>query len=529
MKKRKLLCLVLSLCLVLGMAGCSKGKNSAAPSGASAESGASAAAPASAGTPFDLSMLLILYNQAPDPDGEFWKDMTSTYNVKMSIDWVPESTYTDKLALTLATNAIPDVTQIANLSEPVVVKAMDAGQFLPLDDLLDFEKYPNFNSISSSAWLTSKYKGSSYVFPRSRGRYNDCTYIRGDLLEKYGLPKPTTLEELTDYFRAIKAEDGMIPVPVELGGSTNALGALFRMAMDTFGPGHILPVYTEDGEGIVYQCFTEAYAQTVEWLQGLYEEGLLASEFPLYNTERNQEVFLAGIGGMRGQNAWHRYRLETELQKAVPGAWLETIFGLDGPGGSTVLYDKGFYGGYALNASLKKQPERLEWILDFYNKTADPDKYWYFKYGLEGSYYTVEDGFPKMTELGQKEVTNSFYGPYVLATDLYDKVNSPLADAAYNRETQERVKDVDVQAAKIDGAPFCIFEIIQSPAFAQYWSMHQKEFEAYVADTVTGTHTMEEFRAYQQQYLDAPEMQQAFKEFKENFDEFDLGDWSPEE
>jgi putative aldouronate transport system substrate-binding protein len=474
--------------------------------------------------PLEINALLTQYNQPPDPNGEFWKDMEKTYNVKYTIEWVAESAYSDKVSLVLASGTLPDLIQLISTTDASVVNAINKGLLMDLTPHLDFKKYPNLGKINGSAWINSKVSGKNYVFPRSRGQYNTALFIRGDWLDKLGMKTPTTIDEFEKYLRGIKnnadikgnKKGDIIPLPVEVN-------TIMSFVQGAFGPGSIVPVFTADKTGVVHSVLTESYALGIDWLKKLYNEGLYPKEFALYNTDRNQDILFDGLGGARHQNAWHRFRLSSEIKKVDPNGYVAPVFGLKGPGGVNVEYDKGFYGGHALNAKLSAY--KRDRILDFFNKTADPDKYRYFVYGMEGKYYNIVDGFPILTDLGKKEVTNSFYGPYVVATDLYNKVDSPLADAKYNKETREMVKVVDTLAASVGSAPFKIFEVISSKAWSQYWAINSKDFSAYVADTIAGKHTIDEFRAYQKKIASAPEVQTAFKEFKASYDEFGLANW----
>ncbi|MFR7553283.1 MAG: hypothetical protein ACLUVB_11330, partial [Acutalibacteraceae bacterium] len=218
------------------------------------------------------------------------------------------------------------------------------------------------------------------------------------------------------------------------------------------------------------------------------------------------------------------YRINEEIKKVDSNGSFVPIFGLEGPGGTSVFYDMGYSGGLSVNSGLDEE-KFLRWM-DFMEQTCDPENYNYFYYGIEGVHYNIVDEFPALTEEGKKVVNNSFYIPFTLATATYTKVNSPLAPAAYNLAMQDTVQEVDTLAAKIDGAPFLIFNIISSPTWSDYWALTQDEFNAFRADVVTGNKTIDAFRAYQQNLLESPEVAAATVEYKTSYDEFGLADWS---
>jgi putative aldouronate transport system substrate-binding protein len=466
--------------------------------------------------PLEIHAMLVQYQQPPNPNGAFWKDMEARYNIKYTADWVQDTAYSEKLALVLSTNSIPDIVQVTSTTEASVVRAIEAGMFKDLTPYLDWNKYPNLGKISSSAWINSKYKGRNYVFPRSRGQYNDSVMIRGDILNKYNLPKPTTLDQFTAYLEAVVKEGGIgIPFWVQ-----KSIDNYFQPC---FGPGSQVPLYTQDRTGIVPRYLCESYALAVDYIRGLYSRGLVAKEFAMIGDAQTENAMVSGKGGMYFKNVWHRFRLNQEIQKNLPSAEIIPLFWFEGPGGVSLRYDSGFYGGIMVNTKLAEN--KFLRLMDFFEQTSKPENYNYFTYGLEGQYWTLVDGFPQLTEEGKKDVNNSFYCPYVLATDIYNKVDSPLAPPAYNRETREMVKELDLVAARLGHQPFGIFGIISSQTWANFWAMNESEFLSRVVDTITGKMSMNDFRAYQQQLLGNSDVQKAMKEFKQSWDEFGLANW----
>lgn len=470
--------------------------------------------------PLELSGMIVQYQQAPAKDSEFWKWMEKEFNVDYTVEWVPESGYNDKTQLVLSTGELPDIIQLTSTTDAWIVNAANDGLFYDLTDLLDFEKYPNLAKLNPSAWTNSKINGRNYFLPRTRGQYNTCLFLRGDILKAMGAEVPVKLSEFEAYFRYVKDN---YPEMVPLAYQLDYVADYF---MGAFGEGQIIPVYTEDGEGIVHQTQTESYAKMIEWFQKLWADGLYASEFSLYTTDKNHDLFLAGMTGARHQNLWHRWRLEQAVLGVVPESSVLPAFYVTSEDGKYVAdqYDIGFYGGLAISADCDLA--KVERILEFMNRTCDPELYNTFRYGMPEVHWTMVDGFPALTEQGKAEVTNSFYGPFTLATNLYDKVDSPLAPAAYNLEVREMAKTVDKAAEMIPGSPFKFFGIIKSNAWSAYWAVKKVEFDAFVADTICGRHTIDELRAYQAEIKADPEVQKAFKEFKQSYDDFGLANWT---
>jgi putative aldouronate transport system substrate-binding protein len=338
--------------------------------------------------------------------------------------------------------------------------------------------------------------------------------LRGDLLKKHDMEVPTNLTQLEAYLEMLKQE-GLIPM-------TQVSVARFQPC---FGPGNIIPEFTADKTGIIPQHLAESYARAVEYFQGLYAKDYIAKEYAMFNDAQAENALVSGKSGWYYKNVWHRFRLNQEIDKVNTDFEITPIFSLEGPDGVSIMYDKGFYGGIMVNSKL--DDIRFQKLLAFFDRTSDPDNYFYFMYGIEGRYWNLVDGFPQLTEEGKKDVNNSFYCPYTLATDMYGKVDSPLAPPIYNRETREMVKVVDTVVAKMGCAPFTFFDIISSQSYANFWSLNSTEFNSNVADVITGKKPVSEFRAYQQRLLKDPLVQEGMKEFKQSWDEFGLANWKP--
>lgn len=476
---------------------------------------------ASAEDPLKLTGLCVLYQQAPAKDSDFWQYVEKTFNVDYDIEWSPESGYDDKVSLVLSTGDLPDIMQVTSTTNATVVNAANDGLFYDLTDLLDPAKYPNLCALNPAAWTNSKINGRNYFLPRSRGHYNTCLFLRKDILEAANMKVPVTISEFEAYFKYIKDNyPDMIPLAYQFSYMADYF-------CGAFGEGPILPVYTEDGEGIVQWQLTESYAKMVEWFQHLFAEGLYAKEFALYNTDKNHDMFLAGKTGARHQNLWHRWRLAHSVATAVEGADVACALYVTSDDGKYCApqYDVGFYGGLVINADLPQ--EKVEKILEFFDKTSAPDMYNTFRYGLEGVHWNMQDGFPVATDQGKAEITNSSYGPFVLATNLYDKVDSPLATIEYNLETREISHTLDYAASLVGGNPMKMFSIIKSNTWSEYWAVEQSSFDSFVAETISGQHTVDELRDYQARIKAEPEVQEAFKEFKACYDDFGLGNWTP--
>ena len=471
-------------------------------------------APAAAGQavkepPLRIKGMANMYTQIPEKAGAFWATMEKEFNVDYTVDWVPaDSSYDQKQDLMLASGDLPDIMMVKMVTRPSVLRAISAGAFWDItDELGDFSRYPNFKQYTTpEAWQLSRVKGRNYIIPRTRGHIENAMWIRGDWLDKLGIKAPAS----TDEFAA--AVTAMAKADLDGNGRVDTIGVLPNASYFSAGFGTKEPTRNAEG-GIVYASLTPGYADYVEYMRKLFAAGAVAREFPLMRgSMKEEELFRTNRMATLHRQPWHKYRVEVELAKVQPGASVTLLPYIKGPAGYSHFYDIGYAGGMII--SKKVEEARMKRILAFFNATAHQKYYNFVNYGIEGVHWTLQGGAPVLTEQGKKEVTASFNAPFIYATAEFAKVDSPMAPVSYNLKTREEMKPI-YAIGKID-----MFHVIQSPAFAVAWSKVAAEFDSMEAKAISGTVTMEEFRAFQKKFVENPDFKAAFKEFAQSHKDF---------
>ena len=208
--------------------------------------------------------------------------------------------------------------------------------------------------------------------------------------------------------------------------------------------------------------------------------------------------------------------MNEECKKTDPNAEVILIPCLKGPKGYAHVYDLGYFGGMAISS--KCSEEKVKRILKFFNDTCAEENYNFVNYGIEGVHWELKDGVPVLTEKGKQEVTNSFNAPFIFAKNEFAKVDSPLADRAYNEANRENMKvlyTIGGTGGKIDK-----FNVLQSDTWAQVWGEYSNEFASMETKAISGAITMEEFRTYQKKLREDERFKKAFQEFAQSYTEF---------
>lgn len=436
-----------------------------------------------------LSAMLIQYSQPPSE--KLFNEIQDYFNVEYTIDWVPAGqSFNDKLNLVLSSGDVPDIMFVTSVTSPNVLRAAKGGLFADLTPVLgDFSRWPNLAKINPGAWQTSKVDGKNYLFPRSRGSYDmPLAFLRGDWLDATGMEVPTTLDEFVAYLRGAVRND------MGEKGTIGATNLFMGFLQSAFGPGSTTPVRPEGATtGIVPPRLTESYALALEFWQGLYAEGLVSREYAVLGQNDQEDLFVTGKSAYYTRNIWHRRRMDNILQDSHgPDAYAALLSTLEGPDGHAFQYDRGYAGG--LVVSSRVSDSKLERIVAHFDRTSDTANFHMLSFGIEGRDFNMVEGFPQFTDEGRRNVPgNAIEYPFVLATYTYQKVDSPLADAAYNLATREMTsRALDPVFAQYPNPHH--LDILQSSSWATFWARMQDEFAAVEAEVVTGRRTIDQFR-----------------------------------
>lgn len=154
--------------------------------------------------------------QSPDISNDKWiLEINKRCNVEMNLKLLDHKRFQEQLQMIIASGDIPDVTYIfGDWKSPALGGAVENGAYWALDDLVekDKDKLTNLmNAIPEQAWSEAKTAdGQCYSIPlacASVGVANGA-FIRSDLLQKYNLEVPSTLDEWVHVMKVFK-ENGM--------------------------------------------------------------------------------------------------------------------------------------------------------------------------------------------------------------------------------------------------------------------------------------------------------------------------------
>lgn len=164
--------------------------------------------------PVTITMLSLPANVSGTMEGTWWTDYLYD-ELGITVELIPGSSDTTKLAALMAADALPDMVIFHSTSQ--VKDCIEAGMLVALDDY--FDKMPNVTKYMSKAMAyyadTLSLDGKNYVIPNSVGPKpkDSLAYwnpsIRWDLYKKIGSPE---IKTVWDYLDVLKQMQEIYPV-----------------------------------------------------------------------------------------------------------------------------------------------------------------------------------------------------------------------------------------------------------------------------------------------------------------------------
>ncbi len=234
----------------------------------------------------------------------YLKDLLNIQNVDV-FELEDDGTYTEALELAISDKDIPDV---------LVVNGRENLQRLIEDGLIEdltqvYEECTTdvikemYESYGTGLLDSATFDGKLYAFPNAAIDDGEMLlWLRADWIRKLGLKEPQSMEEAMDIIKAFIEND--------MSGDGQTVGlacstGLIAGSGDTYGVDGIFTKFGSsptkwilDDEGqVVYGSLTQETKDALEYLNSLYEDGILDSRFLLRKTENIDDLIRNGQCG----------------------------------------------------------------------------------------------------------------------------------------------------------------------------------------------------------------------------------------
>ncbi len=388
--------IVLCVLALVWLAGCS-GNSPANSAGSGVEnsgnsgSGGEAGSGSGAEEPFKISIMVPAFStDLPDDSSPVIQRLEEYTNTDIDMQFVPNSSYEDKLNITLASGQLPTIMNVDKT--PSVISAARSGAFWELGPYL--HEYPNLSQANPIVLNNSSIDGKTYGIYRGRTLGRMGVILNRQWMENLGLEPPKTIDEFYNILKAFKEDDP----------DQNGVDDTYGIVISKYsGPWDIMQVWFgapnkwgEDENGkLVPAHLTPEYREALKFFRKIYEEGLVNEDFAVMDPAVWNDPFVNGEAGVFVDVADNARRLDGAMQEKekrdVP--YTAVYQPPVGPKGHRSMPTSGYSGMLVVSKSAVKTEDELRRVLDFLDKVNDVEMKLLLGYGIEGRHYDLVDGF----------------------------------------------------------------------------------------------------------------------------------------
>lgn len=437
--RRKMAAMLAAGLLGGALAGCGANNGTEATAPAASPSGGAPAGPTK------ISIMIPLYDAQPYKleGNALFEAYEKLTNTDISVTYVPNANYADKLNLTLAGGDMPHVLMVPSnsLKSTSFINAARGGVFWDLTN--ELKKYPNIIATMNEITMNNtSVDGKTYGIPIPRATARVGLLYRKDLFESLGVKVPTTMDEFYQTAKELKAKKPDIVLFSYADQTTettwNGLD-LFTVSQGGFNiwglkDGKLTPYYE-----------TPEYMNVLSMFRNMYREGLLNKDFAILQGAQKKSAISTGKAAMYITAYDDLVSIGNDLKKVDPKA----VIGLQPVMNGKTDATSGHNGLYAIPKSTVKTQEQLDAVLTYFNRTLDPDVMLLRNFGFEGQDYKMNNGVPefiseeaRMAHGQQGKALGNINLSYVVSRNPGDTPESTLVKDSYEKYAKVAVPNL---------------------------------------------------------------------------------------
>lgn len=398
--------------------------------------------------------ITMMYDDNPSyPFNASWpvlQEFQKQANVKLEIQPTPDADYQNKLNIVLSSGTAPDL--ISSVGHPVYMKFAQTGVLLPISDYMDklpnlkekLEKYNISEELDNWTLKDGKLYGLPFMFESAM--YNTAPVIRVDLLKKYNLEAPTTMDELYTVLKKLKEAD---PNSYPMANLNGALG-LLNLSGAAWGVGPVYNgfLFNSESNQFEYAYTSENYKQYLSFLSRLMEEGLADPEIFTSSTDQWKQKMATGQSVFTYTWISELGQINADGKKNVtPDFELAPLPPIAGPGGVKGPSAQRINFAYAIPESAAKKPN-FDKLLEYVNWMYSDEAINIGTWGIDGETFMEKEGQRDFTDAVKESGSiqkalwnvgasnNNF--TTVFTYDWFSKVlNNPLVESLTDEANQK--------------------------------------------------------------------------------------------
>lgn len=397
--------LVISSIAVTTAAGCSSGAG-----GKATDSKNAGSAPQG---PVELSVMLPAFKPTFPKDGSpVVAELEKFTNSKLHLEWVPDSSYAEKINITLASGKLPTLMVIKDKTASFI-NAARSGAFWEVGPYL--KDYPNLSKANSIVLNNISVDGKVYGVYRARPLGRNGIVYRKEWLDNLGMQEPKTIDDFYNMLKAFTTKDP------DKNGKNDTYGMViskyngpFEIMQTWFG---VPNKWGADASGKLTPAhFTPEYMDALKFFKKLYDEKLINADFAVMDSNKWTDPIVNGQAGVMVDVTDNAARIDDKIHLALQQAgkdekgkyFMDILGSVSGPKGNRALPTSGYAGMVAISKSTVKTEAELRQVLSFLDKLNEAEAQNLGFNGIEGKHYKkVEGGIEpvKDTALMDQEVS----------------------------------------------------------------------------------------------------------------------------
>jgi putative aldouronate transport system substrate-binding protein len=345
--------------------------------------------------PMTITIMTRTFSGDPIREDAEAKRIVEEYcNVKLKIDWVPSTTYDEKMNLVLASGSLPMVMIASNNKVPSIVKAVRDGAFWEIGPYL--KEYGNLGRANPITLWNSSFDGKIFGLYSDRPLGRNGIIYRADWLKKLGLSEPKTIDDFYKMLVAFRDRDpdgngkndtyGMVVPYVK----NNPI--VFKNMLPWFGGPNEWGVWS-DGTLQPAHLFPE-YMDCLKFWKKMYDEKLINEDFAVLDPNKwNDPIVQDRAGVIVDVVNSKSSQLNQIFEAQKPGALMDVMGAVAGPRGLRSMATSGFGSIFLFSKSAIRDLATLKKVLAFENLLGDKKMQDTCSYGVLGKHYQLIEGF----------------------------------------------------------------------------------------------------------------------------------------
>lgn len=340
-------------------------------------------------------MAPLLSETAPDPEGQLQQAIQEFVGMPLDITWVPNSSYGERVTVTMASDNIPHV-MVQTGKSAEFAQTAEAGGYWDLTDIL--ADYPNLTPENAEVAHGASINGRTYGIFRLRDAMRAAVILRKDWLANLGLAEPETTDDLMEIARAFTEDD-----PAGDGSATTGLIIPAWNGYGNNGPYDLWEtwhgtanVWKDEGGTLSPAFLAPEFVEANRSMRAMVEAGHINADFATMDAATWNEPFFTGKGGIIADVSSRGGQLMGLFKDADPegyGDKVTMVGNLKNPDGTLWALPTPGYAGYLTipKASVPTE-EQLATVLTALDKLSSEEGQRLLNNGIEGVNYEVDGG-----------------------------------------------------------------------------------------------------------------------------------------